>query len=69
VNCPENRGPSRPAGLAATDFARQWLAAEPVLAVTHSQDSFGRWLATITRADGSSLADALVEAGHGVRVL
>lgn len=68
VNCPEISGPTRPAGLAASDFARQWLAAQPTIAITHSQDNFGRWLATICRADGSSLADALVDSGHAVRV-
>ena len=72
VNCPETRGPSREAGLAATAFARDWLAAAvsvaypwPLVVRTMKDDSFGRWLAVVwRRVDDAALNDALVAAGH-----
>lgn len=67
IDCPEMRGVNRPLGMAARSFTEQWLAAEPVAAQTLRQDSFGRWLSKVYRVDGSSLADALIEAGHAVR--
>ena len=57
-------GTTRAAGLAATAFTRDWLAAEPCAAETIKQDAFGRWLARIFRADGSDLSAALLAAGH-----
>ena len=64
VDCPEVTGTTRAAGLAATAFTRDWLAAEPCAAETIKQDAFGRWLARIFRADGSDLSAALLAAGH-----
>ena len=66
IDCPEMRGASRVLGQAAREFAEAWLTAEPVAAETLLQDSFGRWVAIIRRADGVLLADALVAAGHAV---
>lgn len=67
IDCPEMTGATRALGMAARQFTEQWLAAEPTVAETLRQDNFGRWLSHIRRADGSSLADALVAAGHAVR--
>ena len=66
IDCPEMRGAARVLGQAAREFTEAWLAAEPVAAQTLAQDNFGRWVAIIRRADGASLADALVAAGHAV---
>lgn len=66
IDCPEMRGATRALGQAAREFSEAWLSAEPVAAETLVQDAFGRWVAIIRRADGSSLADALVAAGHAV---
>ncbi len=71
VDCPEIVGTDRQAGMDARNFVRAWVASDtdtwPYLVVTSKTDSFGRYLATITRkADGVSLADALIAAGHGV---
>lgn len=64
ARCPSPRNlATRAEGQAAAQFTSDWLAAEPVVAVTHRPDGWGRWLADIRRADGSSLAAALVEAG------
>ena len=60
-------GATRALGMAARQFTEHWLAAEPTVVETIRQDSFGRWLAYVRRADGSSLADALVDAGHAVQ--
>lgn len=79
VNCPEVTGITKAAGARARDFTATWLAAEPCLIETVAkrpsttgtlvtgQTSFERWVAHVRRADGSSLADALVAAGHAVR--
>ena len=48
VNCPETKGPSRPAGLAASEFSRQWYQTHTDIViqtrkdVKHSTDSFRR---------------------------
>lgn len=64
IDCPEMTGATRALGMAARLYTEQWLAYEPVIAETLQQDSFGRWLAHVSRADGSSLANALLAAGH-----
>ena len=64
VNCPEIKGANKAAGYAAREFTADWLAQEPCIVRTTGKTSFERWLAEVTRADGSSLADALVAAGH-----
>ncbi len=72
IDCPEVVGGDKQAGLDAANFVRAWVASDtdtwPYLVHTVKTDSFGRYLATITRkADGVSLADALLEAGHAVK--
>lgn len=67
IDCPEMTGLTRALGMAARLYTEQWLAVEPTVVETIRQDSFGRWLAHVRRADGSSLADALVAAGHAVK--
>lgn len=66
IDCPEVSGATRAAGVAATVFTRDWLAAAPCAAETLQQDNFGRWLARIFRADGSDLSAALLAAGHAI---
>lgn len=66
IDCPEVSGTTRAAGVAATAFTRDWLAATPCAAETLQQDNFGRWLARIFRADGADLSAALLAAGHAI---
>lgn len=67
VDAPE-RG--QPGSLEATEFARGWLAGGGDLtAFTRKADSFGRWLVDVHREDGTSLAAALLDAGHGTPYL
>lgn len=78
IDCPEMKTVTRPQAVLARDFTAAWLAAEPCLVETVAkrpnatgtlatgQTSFERWVAHVRRADGTSLADALLEAGHAV---
>lgn len=71
VDTPELRGETRAAGEKARDFTKAWLddQGDVLLAIgcgRPSQDSFGRYLAVVTR-DGKSLADDLIAAGLGVK--
>lgn len=72
VDTPETRGPSRPAGLASTEYVRAWLSAAdlgdwPLIVQTHKSDSFGRYLGMVWRAsDGQCLNDCLLSAGMAV---
>lgn len=50
----------------ARNFTAHWLSLSHFTLQTCKRDSFGRLLATVTR-DGASLADALYNAGLGVR--
>lgn len=77
VNCPEtNRVLTKKAGLAAAEFTRQWLESGEFIVETIAKvpgratgkTTFERWVARVIRRDGVSLGDALVEAGHAVRV-
>lgn len=75
VDCPEVRGPTRAAGLAATAYATGWLAEAwvdpggmwPLVVVTEKDpDNFGRYLATVYRVvDGACLNDDLILSGNG----
>jgi endonuclease YncB( thermonuclease family) len=53
VNCPETKGPSREAGLAASKFSRQWYESHDDLViqtrkdVRRSTDAFRRYLVTV----------------------
>lgn len=64
VDTPE-RG--QPGWAEATDFTRLWIdVARPGLRVqTHKSDSFGRWLGDLYNGN-EHLAQALIDAGHGV---
>ena len=71
VDCPELRGPARERGLAAKEFVRAWIEAAtgewPLSVETFKGETFGRYVASVTRrSDGSDLAAALVAAGHAV---
>jgi micrococcal nuclease len=74
VNCPETRGPEREAGLAAREFAREWLVSAfdipyRLVVQTSRYDRWGRVLARVWRTcDGAELSQALIDAGHGEAV-
>lgn len=67
INCPEMR---TPAGPPARQFTMIWLARAGDLKVRSvGPDKYGgRWVAVVSRADGSTLNDALVTAGHAVKM-
>lgn len=72
VNAPEVRGASKPAGLAATAYTLEWLAAAgpaewPFRLQTYKTDDFGRFLGTLWRViDGADLDVDLITSGHAV---
>ena len=76
VNTPEMQKPTREAGEAAKAFTSRWVVRDglesdpfPLVIQTVKADVFGRYLADIWRlVDGEHLNEALVEAGHAVRV-
>ncbi|MDQ0946008.1 thermonuclease family protein [Streptomyces sp. V1I1] len=63
LNTPEK---NTPAGKAANAWATDWLNqhAPELVVETHRKEKYGRWLATITAADGACLNSDLLEAGH-----
>ena len=70
VDAPEiNRAATRVAGQAARDFVATLAPLGTPCVVTTEPDAqtFGRYVATVTLADGTDLGDALVAAGHAVR--
>ncbi len=71
VNTPELKGATRPAGLAATYFVKDWLSEAlgdwPLIVRTEKSDAFGRYLAWVwRRSDERCLNSDIIEAGHGV---
>lgn len=77
VNCPETKGETRDAGLAASEFSRQWYADHDQLViqtrkdVKHSTDAFRRYLVTVegrnaTTGKREDLAQALLGAHQAV---
>lgn len=75
VNTPETKGETRAAGLAASEFARQWYESHDDLViqtrkdVKHSTDAFRRYLVTVegrntTTNAREDLAQALLGAHH-----
>lgn len=77
VNTPETKGTSREAGLAATEFSRQWYESHDDLViqtrkdVKRSTDAFRRYLVTVegrntTTGAREDLAQALLGAHHAV---
>ncbi len=72
VDCPEmNRAATAEAGKAARDYAATLIpVGSPLIVFTEpDRDNFGRYVARVMMADGRFLEDALVEAGHAVRVI
>lgn len=63
LNTPEKNTPE---GKAANVWAADWLTqhAPDLVVRTHRKEKYGRWLATITAADGACLNTALLDAGH-----
>lgn len=75
LNTPEK---NTPGGKAAITWATEWFAqhGSDVVVETHAREKYGRWLATITAADGAVLNTDLIDAGqaapydgHGPRPL
>lgn len=74
INCPEVHGPSKPAGMIATEFTHTWLQTAaagdvpwPLRIQTVRSDAFGRYLTTVWRlCDGACLNEALLESGNAV---
>lgn len=72
VDAPETRGSERPAGLRATAWVRQRLAAARTITVGPPRGRplrrgrYGRFIAEIC-LDGVSLSDSLLRAGHARR--
>lgn len=67
VNAPEL---STPEGKAAKAYAMTLLPpSEPLIVQSYKDEqTFARWVVDIWTADGRSLADALVQAGHAARL-
>ena len=79
VNCPEAKGASRPDGLAASEYSRQWYAGHRDLVIqtrkdtrsSRSTDSFRRYLVTVQGKNmitgmTESLAQCLLATHHAV---
>lgn len=75
LNAPEKNAPE---GKAAKAWVAEWLTEHgPELVVeTHAREKYGRWLATVSAADGACLNTDLIDAGiaapydgHGPRPL
>lgn len=63
INAPEMK---TVAGPLARDWALVWLNQAALRVISHKTDDYGRWLGDIIRADGHSLSDDLLLAGHAV---
>jgi endonuclease YncB( thermonuclease family) len=69
VDTPEiNRAATREAGYAALEFVRHVMpiGSRVLLHTRKDPDSFGRYLARVTLADGADLGTLILDAGHGV---
>lgn len=67
VNCPEPRGPTRDAGLAAEVRTAELLGfVKMVYLHSEEYDSFGRVLAWVWLPDGRRLDEVLIAEGHGL---
>jgi micrococcal nuclease len=65
VNCPECRGPTRDAGLAASRFVEDCLRGQQLVMTLRGKDSFGRWLAEVRYGEQQrDLATTLLDAGQ-----
>lgn len=80
VNCPEIRGPERPAGLAAVEFVSNWIEVAdtledpwPLVVRTKRRRNrqirtFARYVAEIWRkVDKHNLAEDIIAAGFGTQ--
>lgn len=65
VNTPEMRDSLTTLSREARAFTRTWLAQGPFTITMCKRDSFGRYLATVSRGT-DTLAVALIQAGLGV---
>lgn len=63
INAPEMKTIGGPL---ARDWALVWLNQASLRVISHKTDDYGRWLGDIIRADGHSLSDDLILAGHAV---
>ncbi|MET9732008.1 thermonuclease family protein [Streptomyces sp. NPDC006458] len=63
LNTPEK---NTPAGRAASTWVTDWLTQHPTGLVVETQrkEKYGRWLATITAADGACLNTDLLATSH-----
>jgi micrococcal nuclease len=78
VNCPEVKGETRDAGVAAHRFVLDWLSSVTCedyirggwegdfIIRTEKSDSFDRWLGVIYAENGECLNDELLKSGHAV---
>lgn len=68
VNCPETKGLTKAAGLAAKQFTIDNLVGQTVSLRSHKggHEKYDRYLAEIFLADGRSFSDVLLAAGHAV---
>lgn len=69
VNCPEMKGSAKALGEAAKGYVELWLSKGrgewPLSLRTYKTDSFGRYLADVTRRiDGAELARDLLDNGY-----
>lgn len=65
-NAPELRDP---AGQAAADWARGWVAengSDVTIETQPAPEKFGRWLASVRSSGGRDLVADLIAAGHAV---
>ena len=73
IDAPEIKGPTRDQGIAARAYLLGAACYRPqgtLYIRTHRDkqtDSFGRWLGDLETADGRSVAEMMVEAGHAKR--
>lgn len=65
IDAPEKRGPSRGAGLVATEWMKDKVLGKKVVIETAKGDSFGRWLATIY-LDGENINELMIREGQAV---
>jgi micrococcal nuclease len=71
INCPETKGATKPAGLAAKSFTKIGLTAAGTFVIKsekyNRREKYGRILASLYRdADPLSLNDALLRSGNAV---
>jgi endonuclease YncB( thermonuclease family) len=69
VNAPEMHGPSKEDGRAAAMFLQNLLKSAPLMLQSHKDErSFERWVCDVYLPSGRSVAQAIIDEGHGVPV-